>query len=222
MGKMWKAIFLPIIPVIFVIIMIFRMIADIETYLTSFARVFVSLLVAFSYPLQCHPARRCLITLITSIKQAYVPDEDKRALANGSPSSNQSDDNYDKESAAERILFNIITVRAYIACFVFEFVMFTQVGFLGLSFLLAISVADLGVLLSLVGATGSTIVSYILPGFLYYIHFDGEGPVWKRNLALIQGLPWPHNNANSPCFHICLNVVCCVSFNCGFVLYSLQ
>lgn len=58
---------------------------------------------------------------------------------------------------------------------------------MGLSLLLAITLSDLGVLLSLVGATGSTIVSYILPGFLYYIHFKDEGPVWKRNMALVQG-----------------------------------
>jgi amino acid permease len=58
---------------------------------------------------------------------------------------------------------------------------------LGLSLLLAITLDDLGVLLSLVGATGSTIVSYILPGFLYYLHFPNEGPVWKRKMAFVQG-----------------------------------
>ena len=58
---------------------------------------------------------------------------------------------------------------------------------MGLSLLLALTLDDLGVLLSLVGATGSTIVSYILPGFLYFIHFQDEGPAWKRSMALVQG-----------------------------------
>ncbi len=56
---------------------------------------------------------------------------------------------------------------------------------------------DLGVMLSLVGATGSTLVSYILPGFCYFFLFKNEGPVWKRNLALFQG-----------CVGLCLIPIC--------------
>ena len=40
-----------------------------ETYLTSTARLFVSLLVAFSYPLQAHPARRCILTLVGTLEK---------------------------------------------------------------------------------------------------------------------------------------------------------
>jgi amino acid permease len=39
--------------------------------------------------------------------------------------------------------------------------------FLVLSYLIAMSVSDLGIILGVVGATGSTMVSYILPGKLY-------------------------------------------------------
>lgn len=35
-----------------------------DSAFTSVARVFISLLVTFSYPLQCHPARRCILTII--------------------------------------------------------------------------------------------------------------------------------------------------------------
>ena len=46
----------------------------------------------------------------------------------------------------------------------------------------ALALADLGVLLSVVGASGSTIVSYILPGAIYYrIHTVDE--TWKRTAA---------------------------------------
>ena len=55
---------------------------------------------------------------------------------------------------------------------------------------IGLTVTDLGVVLSLVGATGSSVVSYILPGFLYYFMFkdkDQDTPRWKLALALFQG-----------------------------------
>jgi amino acid permease len=61
--------------------------------------------------------------------------------------------------------------------------------FLVCALLVAVSVSDLGIILALIGASGSTAVSYILPGFFYYFSFgEHEGPAWKRNLALLQGL----------------------------------
>ena len=58
-------------------------------------------------------------------------------------------------------------------------------SFLLLSTALALTVHDLGVILSVVGATGSTAVSYILPGGCYYLLFRAQpGP--KRALALVQ------------------------------------
>lgn len=66
----------------------------------------------------------------------------------------------------------------------------TQVAFLLLTLLIAITIEDLSIVLGLVGATGSTTVSYILPGFYYYLLFKdpADGPAWKRNLALAQGI----------------------------------
>jgi amino acid permease len=61
-----------------------------------------------------------------------------------------------------------------------------QVLFLSTSFMIALNVKDLGVVLSLVGATGSTIVSLILPGVFYFRMFKDEGPAWKRYAALAQ------------------------------------
>lgn len=78
-----------------------------ETYLTSFARLFVSLLVSFSYPLQCHPARRCIITLVSNVKDKYFPQaEDAKTLNTASPSNSDAPE----EEAAEELQFNIITV----------------------------------------------------------------------------------------------------------------
>ena len=93
-----------------------------ETYLTSFARVFVSLLVAFSYPLQCHPARRCVITLVANIKESYFnKDADKQALAGSSPSSSGTSVAEGDYLAEQSLEFNVITVRIILYFYLNEF-----------------------------------------------------------------------------------------------------
>ena len=67
----------------------------------------------------------------------------------------------------------------------FRFVTITLVFLLG-SLYLALAVKDLGVVLAIVGATGSTLVSYILPGLCYVLLHRREGPVWKRWVAVAQ------------------------------------
>ena len=61
-----------------------------------------------------------------------------------------------------------------------------QVIFLTTSLIIALTVKDLSLILSFVGASGSTTVSYILPGIFYYKMFKNEGPKWKRTLSLVQ------------------------------------
>ncbi len=51
------------------------------------------------------------------------------------------------------------------------------------SFVIAMSVSDLSVVLAFVGATGSTAVSYILPGFFYYYMF--KNPEVDIKIAVI-------------------------------------
>ena len=67
--------------------------------------------------------------------------------------------------------------RRYAACMIL---------FLGLSIVIALSVTDLGLMLSLVGATGSTAISYILPGIFYYKIYKNEGPAWLQKLSWYQ------------------------------------
>lgn len=116
-----------------------------RTPLTSTARVFVSLLVAFSYPLQSHPSRKSLMSLINH----YI----------------------DNDAEISDNVYN------------FRYMLITCAFLIG-SYFIAMTIEDLGVVLALVGATGSTIVSYILPGSFYYFTFEKEGPVWKRYIAL--------------------------------------
>jgi len=54
-------------------------------------------------------------------------------------------------------------------------------AFLGCSLFIALAVEDLSVVLAVVGATGSTAVSYILPGGIFYVLAP---PSFKRKLAL--------------------------------------
>jgi len=60
---------------------------------------------------------------------------------------------------------------------------------LTVSYLLAISIEDLGVVQSVIGATGSATVSYILPGLVYYkIHQRQNKSGFKTYLAFFQFL----------------------------------
>ena len=116
--------------------------------ITSTARVFVSLVVAFHYPLQAHPARRSMMSLISHMYG----------------------------ESAEPTEYSVYW-RRYVGCMTI---------FLGLSIAVALSVSDLGLMLSLVGATGSTAISFILPGIFYYKSYDEEGPRWLHKLSWYQ------------------------------------
>lgn len=62
------------------------------------------------------------------------------------------------------------------------------IAFLSLSFTLAMIVDYLGIVLALVGATGSTLVSYILPGLIYLkLHPDSSSRsmVWVRLIIVL-------------------------------------
>jgi amino acid permease len=65
--------------------------------------------------------------------------------------------------------------------------LFAQVGLLAGSLGLALLVEDLGLIFGFVGATGATMISFILPGISYYkMHAPmEEGPAWKRTGALM-------------------------------------
>jgi amino acid permease len=119
-----------------------------EIPLTTAARICVSFIVSFAYPLQANPSRRSLLTLW------------RTACGGGEPSIL----NYN-------LRYYTITIT-----------------FLITSLFIAITVHDLGIVLAFVGATGSTIVSYILPGIFYYKIFrnDELEPKWKTKLSLLQ------------------------------------
>lgn len=66
----------------------------------------------------------------------------------------------------------------------FRFITITLVFLFG-SLGIAMILDDLGVVLALIGATGSTVVTFILPGAAYYVMFkdDNSQPKWKLYVA---------------------------------------
>lgn len=76
----------------------------------------------------------------------------------------------DENAAAKYAKFRFIVIT-----FVFLF------GSLGVAMILD----DLGVVLALIGATGSTVITFILPGAAYYVMFkdDESQPIWKLYAA---------------------------------------
>ncbi|CAM9381058.1 unnamed protein product [Heterosigma akashiwo] len=111
-------------------------------------RLFSALMVCFCFPLQAHPARNSILSLI----KVFGSQSMSNAVANGS-------------SFAHYIVsFMIVAV----------------------SWVIALNVSDLGLVQSVIGATGSTIVTLILPGLVYSnINFapqDKQNP-WKKTYA---------------------------------------
>lgn len=161
--------------------------------LTSSARIFVALLVAFSYPLQQHPARRSVMSIVNAAmglpdasEVAAMEKAKKEKMETGVGSKNK-EENVEEEDEKETVKLCGYDTRTSGDQFR---LLAVTVCFLLLSFAVALAVKSLGKVLAFVGATGSTMVSYILPGFCYYYIFDEDtgAPAWKRHCALAQGI----------------------------------
>lgn len=129
----------------------------------NIGRVAIVVLILFSYPLQAHPCRASLDKILFSISKFYQeglsswiskPDSDRRIHSAAS----QDNLRARKEEISENrwaILTTFILITTY---------------------LVAMSVSSLEVVLSYVGATGSTAISFILPGLFYWkISQDTQG-----------------------------------------------
>ncbi|KAI8386292.1 related to Vacuolar amino acid transporter 6 [Nakaseomyces glabratus] len=127
-----------------------------DTLSTTIGRIAIVLLVMLAFPLQCHPARESINNMMKYVQDRYSPqtsyeltavDADNLEINNDVTSIN-SRANDKEEECMDTKRFMIIT-----ACILF------------CSYLLAISVTSLARVLAIVGATGSTTISFILPGY---------------------------------------------------------
>eukprot|EP01128_Nolandella_sp_AFSM9_P004258 TRINITY_DN1881_c0_g1_i1.p1 TRINITY_DN1881_c0_g1~~TRINITY_DN1881_c0_g1_i1.p1 ORF type:complete len:550 (+),score=85.01 TRINITY_DN1881_c0_g1_i1:116-1651(+) len=109
---------------------------DEGSLMVTIGRIAMTILVALSYPLQIHPCRRSLISLVS-----YFSTKSQSAL-----------------------VYWGITIFLVVVTFSISMV-----------------VTDLGLVFSLVGATGSTTIAYILPG-LFYVRVNKGSPWYPKKI----------------------------------------
>ncbi|QRV74217.1 Transmembrane amino acid transporter protein [Ceratobasidium sp. AG-Ba] len=118
----------------------------------------IVVMVMFSYPLQVHPCRGCLDKVFHGGHKPVAP------AAQGA----DADDDED-EVLAEALdphgAHGQMTMARHIAL---------TVGIVGCGFAIAYFVDDLQLVLSFVGSTGSTTISFILPGLFYFKLFRND------------------------------------------------
>jgi len=119
----------------------------------------IVVLVLFSYPLQVHPCRNCLDKvfhdgeLLVAKQPGEIVDDEEEEV--------------DDEFVHEMTPFKHALLTA---------------GIIGCGFTIAYFVDDLQLVLSFVGSTGSTTISFILPGLFYWqlTRYDGNGKILNR------------------------------------------
>jgi len=119
-----------------------------------FGQLSMVIMVMLSYPLQMFPCRLSLDKVFYNLKRIINRNNDPQTLLNPTATSLMSNSvngiNSHTQPMSDKKFF------------------FMTLSILICSYVLACSVETLGIVLSIVGATGSTMICYILPGLLYY------------------------------------------------------
>ncbi|KAF1922779.1 uncharacterized protein M421DRAFT_104833 [Didymella exigua CBS 183.55] len=128
----------------------------------TIGRFAIVILVMFSYPLQIHPCRASIDACAK-----WRPRRSARACSDQEPSPSRRSL---VASAAPKPRAEMSDLR---------FAVVTTV-LIVLSFITAMTVSSLSLVLAYVGSTGSTTISFILPGLFYYKISDPESPHHQR------------------------------------------
>mmetsp|Transcript_10700 Transcript_10700/g.35430 ORF Transcript_10700/g.35430 Transcript_10700/m.35430 type:complete len:445 (-) Transcript_10700:32-1366(-) len=137
-------------------------------------RVAVALIVAFSYPLQLHPSRACFLSFLDGVIATARRVKGAAAASASASASARGNKTPAAEGRRPAEPVSLATNRtARVA---------TTLAILGGSLAIALTVENLTTVLAVVGATGSTVVSYIVPGGAYYALAP---PSLKRHCALL-------------------------------------
>lgn len=128
---------------------------------STIGRLAIVILVMFSYPLQIHPCRASIDACLK-----WRPRRGKQT--EGSPSrttlmTGTSKPNTPQSREMSDLRFAVVTTFLIV-----------------LSFITAMTVSSLEKVLAYVGSTGSTTISFILPGLFYYKISDPESPHHQR------------------------------------------
>ncbi|QLG73348.1 hypothetical protein HG535_0E04320 [Zygotorulaspora mrakii] len=140
-----------------------------QSFSTTIGRVAIVLLVMLAYPLQCHPARASVNHIILYMQHRFptgkvlsIAGESSSLISPGASdflndelieegSQGQSQQPEESQGQLKGVKFYVITTSILIA-----------------SYICAISISSLARVLAIVGATGSTSISFILPGIFGY------------------------------------------------------
>ncbi|EFE32243.1 uncharacterized protein ARB_00765 [Trichophyton benhamiae CBS 112371] len=126
---------------------------------STIARAAIVILVIFSYPLQIHPCRASLDAVLK-----WRPNSNKSPANTHSPNRNPLIPRTSPPSEGmSDMRFAIITTVIIV-----------------LSYIVAMTVSSLEAVLAYVGATGSTSISFILPGLFYYKISSPESAAHQR------------------------------------------
>lgn len=135
---------------------------------STIGRAAIVVLVMFSYPLQVHPCRAS-VDAVSRWRPTSTSRKSNQELtpAGGSPSRSSLLPNKlpsrPKPEDMSDIRFAVITTAIII-----------------LSYITAMTVSSLDKVLAYVGSTGSTSISFILPGLFYYKISDPDSPTHQR------------------------------------------
>lgn len=154
-------------------------------------RLCVAAMLVLHYPLQLDPSRRCVMSLVEATGKWWNDHRRGRSEVSGSG----DDDGVVFEEYSEMAKSDLEVEHRRAATTakgadimggddkLFRWI---TISFLILSVALALAVDDLGMVLALVGATGSAVVSYVLPGIVYLRICNGSSVLaWAQ---LVTGL----------------------------------
>ncbi|KAL2801133.1 transmembrane amino acid transporter protein-domain-containing protein [Aspergillus keveii] len=127
----------------------------------TIGRAAIVILVMFSYPLQCHPCRASVDAVLRWRPRPSASTNEgsphRHPLLPGVPRGSRT------QEAMSDLRFSIITTSILI-----------------LSYIVAMTVSSLEAVLAYVGSTGSTSISFILPGIFYYKISAPDSPTHQR------------------------------------------
>ncbi|KAF8925730.1 hypothetical protein BGZ58_000522 [Dissophora ornata] len=179
-----------------------------SSLLVTVGRIAIVILVMFSFPLQCHPCRACLDKVLFAAGEYWNTTRfGKKGTYDSLAGNDVDDDNSNIHSTGSATIAQDDHGGPAVQISEFKFTVMTLGILLG-SYIIAITVSDLEVVLSLVGSTGSTAISFILPGSFYYkLHKDGPWTGRKILSVCLAGYGW-------------MVLVICLSANIRRIVYG--
>lgn len=166
-----------------------------ENLPVTILRICIAFMLTLHYPLQLDPARRCISSLVKVMMKYCRQKHSKRrihseCLHDPVVERQDSDETIEEEQTDGVFLYIEMPFARDLHDDDDDRLFYSiTILFLSLSFILASIVDDLGVILAVVGATGSTLVSYVLPGLMYIkVYPNKDGSFVMAHVQLLLGI----------------------------------